>query len=201
MATRVIGVVGGVASGKSTVAGLLEQLGARRLDADRMAHAALLEPIVRAAVLERWGEAILDDQGEVDRQAVARRVFGDADEVAQGRRFLEQLIHPIVRRDAEQAIQEAGRQGTPAVVIDAPLLLEAGWGPLCDDILLVDTPEAVRRQRARQRGWSDAEFDSREAAQMPIEEKRSVATKIFASRPLDELADDVQTWWQAAVGA
>lgn len=200
MATRVIGVVGGIASGKSTVAGMLAELGAWRLDADRMAHEALKDPVVRAAVLERWGEEVIDEQGEIDRKAVAARVFGDSNEAVEGRRFLEQLLHPVVRRDAEQAILEANQESTPAVVVDAPLLLEAGWGPLCDEIVFVEAPREIRQSRAAARGWTTAEFNSREAAQLPIEEKRSVATKVFEDLPLDELANAVRKWWQSIVG-
>lgn len=201
MATRVIGVVGGVASGKSTVAGILEELGARRLDADRLAHQALRDPVVRAAVLERWGEEVIDDQGQIDRPAVAAHVFGDSTAAADARRFLEQLIHPIVRRDAEQAILEANQQSIPAVVIDAPLLLEAGWGPICDEILFVDAPREIRLRRAAERGWTDQEFNSREQAQLPIEEKQSAATKVFENLPLGELTKAVKDWWQSAVAA
>ena len=196
----IIGLVGGVASGKSTVARLLSERGAVALDADKMAHDALVAKEVRDTLVARWGETILNDAGQIDRAAVAQRVFGDSPEAAGERRELEAILHPRVRQQVESAIQSAAQAGVPAVVIDAPLLLEAGWGPSCDQIVLVDAPESIRRTRAEGRGWSSEEFARREAAQMPIEEKRASATIVIKNASgADELDREIESVWQRLV--
>jgi dephospho-CoA kinase len=169
-----IGIVGGVASGKSLVSQEFAKLGAGVLDADKAGHEVLAtDPDVRDALVARWGRSILTDTGQVDRKAVANRVFSDSHDLASDdRKFLEALLHPRIRERLDEQRQAFDAQRRPAVVLDAPLLLEAGWGPMCDLVIMVDAPRDVRLSRAKNRGWAEAEFDRREAAQWPVEEKR-----------------------------
>jgi dephospho-CoA kinase len=194
---KTIGLVGGVASGKSLVAEMLVELGAGLLDADHTGHAVLAEDAeVRDALRQRWGEAIFAADGQVDRAALARRVFGKDDQADADREFLEDLLHPRIRRRLEELRQQFAAQGKPAVVLDAPLLLEAGWGPLCDVVLMIDAPQEARLQWARQRGWSDAEFAHREAAQWPVEQKRRAAAVLLANDgTIEQLRDRVRDFW------
>jgi len=173
---KTIGLVGGVASGKSLVAQLFEERGAGLLDADRAGHEVLAhDGEVRQAVVDRWGPSVLAADGSVDRAAIAARVF-DADDVsATERQYLESLLHPRIRRLLAEKTTQFAAQGRPAVVLDAPLLLEAGWGPLCDLVVMVEADRDVRLARAEERGWSAAEFSRREAAQWPVAEKRRAA--------------------------
>ena len=151
----VIGLTGGIASGKSYVAGRLAERGAVVLDADRHAQAALDEPRIRDAIVARWGEEVLDGAGRLDRQALASRVFGDAVETEANRRFLEGLVHPFVRARLREELSAAREAGAPAAVLDVPLLLEVGWAEECDAVIFVDTPTVQRAARAAERGWSE----------------------------------------------
>jgi dephospho-CoA kinase len=173
---KTIGLVGGVASGKSLVSQQLAELGAGVLDADGAGHDVLArDPEVREALVQRWGPAILAKDDGVERSAVAARVFPDTVAATADRKFLEDLLHPRIRLRLADQRRQFLAEGRPAVVLDAPLLLEAGWGPMCDVILFVDTPREIRLARAQSRGWSEAEFDRREAAQWTVEEKRRLA--------------------------
>ncbi len=175
---RIVGVVGGIASGKTMVATELERLGAVVLNADRAGHAVLDEQAVRQALIERWGRGVLTPDGTVDRQAVARIVFAAPPAGPKELEFLEALTHPRIRILLERQISQLAKRGTPVAVLDAPVMLKAKWDQLCDQIVFVDAPREVRVARGLARGWSEAEFDRREAAQMPLDVKRARAERV-----------------------
>ncbi|QEG35682.1 dephospho-CoA kinase [Bythopirellula goksoeyrii] len=195
---HVIGLIGGIASGKSAVAKELASLGAVVLDADATAHEVLDRPRVQKALVNRWGKEILDADSRIDRSAVADRVFSKTNEGREDLDFLEDQLHPVIREEFEAEISRLAQTSTPAVVIDAPLLLEAGWRELCNVLLFVDSPLAERRSRAENlRNWSAQEFAAREAAQLPIEEKRRHATHVIANDgSLESLITRVHQFWQ-----
>jgi dephospho-CoA kinase len=203
---KTIGLVGGVASGKSLVAQLFSELGAGLLDADRTGHEVLQhDPEVRQAVVARWGPKVLAADGTPDRATIAATVFtsdsknSDSTAAAE-RQFLESLLHPRIRAQLEQEAAQFAAAGTPAAVLDAPLLLEAGWGPMCDLVVFVDTPLATRQARARDRGWTDAEFARREAAQWPVEKKQSHAHAVLSNAgSIDDLRQAVRTLWETHI--
>jgi dephospho-CoA kinase len=197
---KTIGLVGGVASGKSLVAKMLVELGAGLLDADRTGHAVLAEDAdVHAALRQRWGNAVFAD-GQIDRSAVAKRVFAETEAGAADRKFLEDLLHPRIRRRLNKLRDQFAAEGKPAVVLDAPLLLEAGWGPLSDFVLMVDVSRETRLARARSRGWTEAEFARRESAQWPADEKRRLADVVISNDGTEtELRDAVRVFWQRNV--
>jgi dephospho-CoA kinase len=164
----VIGLVGGIGAGKSTVARAFEALGCLVIDSDARAKAALDRPDVRNALVSWWGSGVLNGSGRVDRARVASIVFADPAQRAR----LEALVHPIVRQDRAQMIAEAAGR-VRAVIVDAPLLFEAGVDAECDAVVFVDAPPERRLARVRDtRGWTPEELARREAAQMPLEEKR-----------------------------
>ena len=197
---RVIGIVGGVASGKSLVAEQLRRLGAVILDADRAGHEVLQEKSVRRALRQRWGDDVFDDRGGVDRAAVAQIVFGPSPTGPQERAFLEQITHPRIGGRLREQVAAAQRAGAPVVVLDAPLLFEADWHHLCDQILFVESPREVRLQRARERGWTDDQFCAREAAQVSVEEKRRRSDRVIDNGgSLSEVAERVRRWWRAEI--
>jgi dephospho-CoA kinase len=205
---KTIGVVGGVASGKSLVAKLLAELGAGLLDADRAGHEVLAHDAeVRQAVVARWGPSVLAADGSVDRAALAARVFATSDDsasnrAAEERKFLESLLHPRIRQLLEEKTTQFAAEGCPAVVLDAPLLLEAGWGPLCDLVVMVDADPNVRLARAHERGWTPAEFARREAAQWPVAKKRSAAHATLANNgDVAALRAAVRDFWHAHVAS
>jgi dephospho-CoA kinase len=183
----VIGVIGGVASGKSFVARQLEQLGAVVIDADRLGHEVLRMPRVETAARLRWGDEIFSTEGKIDRRRLAARVFAPTTEGQEELRYLERLTHPLIREILALRVDQLLRQGdVPAVVIDAPLLVEAGWNEFCDRILFVEAPRAVRLARAAGRGWSEQEFADREARQHSCEVKRPLADVVIDNGGSDE---------------
>jgi dephospho-CoA kinase len=195
-----IGLVGGVASGKSTVAEMFAELGAVVLYADRTAHDVLDQPEVRDQLVARWGRGILGDDDRIDRREVAALVFGDSPEVEGERKFLESIVHPLTRIALETHRELLAGRGQQAFVIDAPLLLEASWDSSCDTIVMVDTPEADRRKYAKKRGWPANELDRREAAQMPLDKKRHRADVVIDNRgDLDNTRQQVHDFWNEIV--
>lgn len=179
----VIGLVGGVAAGKSVVARALERMGAVVIDADHLGHQVLARHSIAQHMGQVFGEAILNVEGEVDRKRLAAIVFADSDESKQALEKLEKIVHPLIRAAAMEQLQNLLTSASQfaMVVIDAPLLLEANWAPMCDAILFVDCAAESRAERAAERGWSLAEFQSREAAQMPLELKKQQATHIISN--------------------
>jgi dephospho-CoA kinase len=171
----VIGLVGGIGSGKSLVGSLLRDAGCLVANSDELVRRQLDLPEVRAQLEAWWGRGILDDRGVVDRRAVSAIVFRDPAERAR----LEAFLHPRVEA-ARQALFASAPAATRALVIDAPLLLEAGLAPECTAIWFVDTPEQVRRGRVlSQRGWSAEELDRREAAQWSLDRKRAASHHVL----------------------
>lgn len=193
----IIGLVGGVASGKSYVAELLENLGALRIDADRLGHEVLLVKEVREHLARIWGPSILTDRGEVDRSQVSKLVFGNSMKAVAGRQQLEAIVHPRIRSLAldRMAAVRALPEVPLAIVIDAPLLIEAGWESLCDFILFIDSPLEDRVQRATARGWTETQFADRENSQIPLDEKRSRATHFLDNRRQATMAEQVNHFW------
>lgn len=163
----VVGLIGGIGSGKSTVASLFGELGAQVWNADTVVHELLDRPDVRRSLVRTWGEGIAP-RGRVDRAALARVGFRDAASV----RRLNAVLHPHVRRALRRAVACCRRS---VLVLDAPLLLEAGGAKGCDRIVFVEAPEGVRLRRVKRRGWSPAELRRRERFQWPLEKKRKWA--------------------------
>ena len=194
-----IGVAGGIASGKSLVSEQLTRLGAEVLDADRAGHDVLRDPEVTEAIRRRWGDDVFDAAGEIDRNEVAKIVFAPPPAGPEELTYLEQLTHPrIGQRLRERMITLAhGRQSLVAV-LDAPVMFKAGWDKLCDKILFVDSPRELRLARAKSRGWSEAEFDAREAVQELLDAKRSRAEVIIdnSSSPEHTYAQ-VERFWRS----
>ncbi len=177
----VVGLVGGVASGKSHVARMIADQFGTVIDVDRLGHAVLQRPAVAQQLQQRFGRSILTADGGIDRQALSARVFGNTPASAGALQELEAIVHPLIRAEAVDQLHRLRQSPSPprVIVVDAPLLLEAGWAPLCDAILFVDAPHEVRLERALQRGWSAENFQAREQAQMPLDDKRRLATHII----------------------
>ncbi len=193
---HIIGLIGGVACGKSAVAAALARRGAVVLNGDQLGHEELRGPETRDALVGRWGAGVLDSHGQINRSAVAKIVFAPTPEGSAERQWLEQLVHPGIRHRMEAAIRQLPDASVPAVVIDAALLIEAGWSSVCTAIVFVDCPREERLRRAETRGWSPEEFSRREAAQLPIEQKRRRASHVIDnSGSLDELERDIDRLW------
>ena len=171
----IIGVTGGIGSGKSYVATFLKNNGCVVADADANSKLVLQREEIKNELHSWWGDRILDASGKLQVAAIASIVFSDPVQ----RKRLENLIHPLVRTLQEEAF-DAAPIGTFAFVIDAPLLLEAGLDADCDVIIFVDSTYSIRLQRViEHRGWTEEQLLSREAAQIGLDKKRDSADHII----------------------
>lgn len=179
----IVGLTGGIGSGKSEAARAFARLGAEIVDADRLGHEALRDPAIVGRLKALFGDWILDASGGIDRGRLAAIVFKDAE----ARKALEALSHPFIRQRAREI---TAASSAPLVILDAALLLEAGWDALCDKVVFVDAPETVRLERARQRsGWTDDAIRARERAQLPLTDKRARADHVLINgSSLDDLS-------------
>ena len=175
----IIGITGGIGSGKSFVARLFAELGCFVIDSDSQVRAAYEDPDVRQALRNWWGDGVLNPDGSVRRSAIAQRVFANESE----RKRLEGLIHPLVARSRDRQMQEmAQNPEVVAFVWDTPLLLEAGLNDQCDAVVFVDAPPELRLERvARGRGWDPAELQRRENLQWPLDRKREIADYVISN--------------------
>ncbi|MBA4030347.1 MAG: dephospho-CoA kinase [Planctomyces sp.] len=177
----VIGVLGGIGSGKSFVARTAAE-GVEPpwlvLDADKVGHEVLREPEIRSQLVELFSNAILDEAGEIDRKQLAKRVFGEDPAQRAARRQLEQVVHPRIRQTLLDRIASSRGDGYAAVLLDASVLLETGWQPLCDHLVFIETDIAARQERVAGRGWSMEELARREASQWPLDKKRACAAAV-----------------------
>ncbi|MGE5255261.1 MAG: dephospho-CoA kinase [Hyphomicrobiales bacterium] len=174
----VAGLTGGIATGKSTVAAIFEKAGARIIDADRMAReAARKGSSVYRQIVAHFGKAILLADGEIDRKRLAGLIFADPAE----QQALERIIHPQVKIETDRRLEQI-RLETPGavVIIDVPLLFEAGMDRGLDAVIVVYVPEKVQIQRLMDRdGLTKPEALARIRAQMPIDTKKSLATLVI----------------------
>jgi dephospho-CoA kinase len=169
----IIGLTGGIGSGKSTVASIMGDLGAAVIDADRLNHEELEAPEVIETLQQWWGEEIVGQDGGVDRSEIRRRIAGSPEQ----RQRLEQLVHPRIARRIDQLTREYGvNPQVRAIVWDIPLLCETGAADRCDCVVFVQAERHCRQARALGRKpWSEADFIRMEAAQWPIERKQARA--------------------------
>ncbi|WP_095414665.1 dephospho-CoA kinase [Thermogutta terrifontis] len=157
-----VGLLGPPATGKSLVATEFARLGAEVFDADEAAHRVLDQPAIRAYLGQVFGSPVFPLMGEIDRKRIAELVFEDNELSRERRRILERVIHEAVLADCLSEQEKHRQNQRPVFVIDAPLLLEAGWSKLCQRLLYIDTPTDIRYHRAGTRGWKPEELDRRE---------------------------------------
>jgi dephospho-CoA kinase len=147
----------------------------------------------------RWGAEIFADDGQIDRAAVARIVFSQTPTGEAERRFLEQVTHPRIQQRLQAQLQDWRKQGDiPVVMLDAALLLETGWDRWCDALVFVDSTWEQRVARVARRGWTAADLQAREDAQLPLDVKRHRATyHLDNSGPPAATSARVQELWQS----
>lgn len=190
MSTRkpVIGLVGGIGAGKSAAAEAFAKRGGRIVAGDPAGHAALLDPEIRARVMSRWPAAMSRD-GVIDRKTLGRIVFADPAQLEE----LEAIVFPWIEDRLRQEI--AAAQAEPAVrfvVLDAAIMLEAGWQRVCDKVVFVDVPRAMRVKRVAERGWNPEDLDRREGTQMALADKQARADAVLTNTAgMDELQNNV----------
>jgi len=198
---QILGLLGGVASGKSLVAGQMARLGAGVLDADRAAHEILRMPEVEQAAREHWGEAVFGPDGHIDRKRLAATAFAPPPTGPQERAFLEELTHPKIGRLLEAQAGRLAAAGVRVAVLDAPLLLEAGWDRLCHRLIFVDAPRQLRLARALARGWSEMDFAARECVQESLDFKRKRADAVVDNSGSPEQTQaQIERLWASLIG-
>jgi dephospho-CoA kinase len=176
---RLVGLTGGIASGKSTFAAALGELGAPVIDADRLARAAVAKGTrALTQIVEAFGPGVVGPDGELDRKRMAAQVFGDP----AARARLEAVVHPAVRRLFEAELARLVAEGHAVVVYDVPLLFEKRLDPMVDLSIVVWTPRAVQLARLVARDQlSPAEAEGRLAAQMPLDDKATLADVVVVN--------------------
>ena len=199
MQPPVIGILGGIASGKSLVARELQNRGAVVLSADQAGHEVLREAAVEQAARERWGPEVFDSEGHIVRSRLAQVVFAPPPDGPRELAYLEQLTHPRIGTRLKSELDRLLLDPrTPAVVLDAPVMIKAGWNGFCDHLVFVEAPRELRVWRARQRGWSQEDFDRREAAQESLNAKRDLADVVIDNSGTPEAtAEQVDDLWRS----
>ncbi|MCY2984666.1 MAG: dephospho-CoA kinase [Planctomycetota bacterium] len=185
----VIGIVGGIASGKSEVTRMLGAMNAVIISADEIGHRVLQLPDVQESLVSIFGDGILQESiadskksRQIDRKKLGAMVFGDTQDKHVMRKKLEALVHPRIRELGRAELGRLVKEAKyPMVILDAPLLIEGGWLPYCDRVLFVDSPEAMRKQRVMERGWTEKEWRDREAAQLGLVAKRTSASDVLVN--------------------
>ena len=181
----IIGILGGIGSGKSTVAAEFAKLGCKVIDADEIAHELLDEPTVKEKVVGLFGRTILSaaadldstdlacrQAGKIDREKLADLVFADARKLS----LINEIIHPLVLQRAEELIEQYNRQNQiKAIVLDMPLLVEVGWLKRCDKLIFVDCRQKLRLDRAKKMGFDKNQVKIRENFQISLDNKIAIA--------------------------
>lgn len=183
-----IGITGPIGCGKSTVSGMLAELGAAVIDADEVARAVRQEPEIERQILDRFGTA--------DPASLARTVFADAEAL----RDLEAIIHPAVRPRIRAAIEAAEARGAPAVVIEAIKLVEGSLATSCDEVWLVTCDPSAQRARLRDRGIRQEDAERRIASQRHLRDRvEPVATRrIDTSGSFGDTRRQIDNAWRDA---
>jgi dephospho-CoA kinase len=191
---RIIGLTGGIGSGKSTVAGFLAEFGAEIMELDRTGHEVLKQQDVREKLVGEFGEDILGTDGEIDRARLAKIVFNDSDALSR----LNRITHPVIDAVIEARVEKCRLEGVEVVVLEAAALLDAGRGGQADEIWVTVAPEDVVLKRLADRaGYSGEEIKARIRSQISNEERiRQADVVIDTDCSLEELRDKVEAEWR-----
>jgi dephospho-CoA kinase len=175
----IIGIAGGIGSGKSAIAALFGELGCLVIDSDFLVHQAYRDQKVMQELRGWWGDDIFQKNGEVDRRAIGARVFSDPEQ--RGR--LEGLLHPLVNQAREGMMREGAKNPQIlAFVWDTPLLFETGLNLQCDKVVFVESPPELRCYRVcGQRGWTEGQWEGREKLQWPLDRKREISDYVVVN--------------------
>lgn len=193
----ILGLVGGIGSGKSTVARMMEELGAEVIDADQIATTLLNDPRVRDKLVSEFGESIINENGTISRSELATVAF----ESKVNLETLNKILHPriignikrqlaAIEASLREEVGEETQNKTTVVVLDAPLLVETSLHTLCDYLLFVDTDEEKRLERVERRGWDADELRRRESFQLPLDKKRELCDFIINNN------DDIESTYE-----
>lgn len=169
----VLGLLGGIACGKSTVCKFFEDLQAKVFDADQVARTLFLSPTLQKELQKTFGTKILDEHGHISRQKLADVVFQNPTQLQK----LNQIMHPPVFEALQLFLEQCHQENSSEliVVLDIPLLLETGHQHLCDYLVFIDTPQIRREEFAKSRHWSQDELFRRESQQFSLQKKKEIS--------------------------
>ncbi len=176
---KVIGITGGIASGKSTIAKMLESLGASVISADKICHRLINTKSISQKIINKWGDQIQDKYGRIERQKLGEIVFADKKELS----ALNKIVHPEAIKQIKNRIAKLrNKPTTVAIVLDAALLVEANLIDICDITLFVDTRKNTCKARVKSsRKWSSGEITKREKFQCSLSKKRVIADIVICN--------------------
>jgi dephospho-CoA kinase len=169
----IIGLCGGIGSGKSTVAPEFQKLGCAVIDADQISHQVIDLKEVKDFLVQWWGPAVLDSQGQINRKAVAEIVFADEGKLKK----LTNLLHPLIV-EREKALIDNYNENNKirVIVLDVPLLIETGQNLWCDFLVFIDAEEQTRYERiVKNRGWDEKQIKIVEKLQLPLDSKAEIS--------------------------
>lgn len=191
----IIGLTGNLGTGKTEVAQKLAELGAVVINADKLGH-ELLQPRTQTfiEIVDTFGKSVVGRNGEIDRKKLGQMVFADAEALNK----LNRIMHPRIYNIVSHKIDEYRRSGATVVVVEAALLIEAGWRPLLDQVWVTIAPESIVAKRLmKARGLSEEQFLARLRTQMPQKEKAKLADVVLETDcSLSELRARVTKLWQ-----
>jgi len=196
----IIGILGGIGSGKSTVAAEFAKLGCKVIDADKIAHELLDRKTVKEEIVGLFGEVVLDSSGRIEHKKLAGVVFASGDKLAS----LNRVIHPLVLARAEELIEQYNQQNqVKAIVLDMALLVEVGWAKRCDRLIFVDCEQKIRAERAKKKDFGKNQIKIREKFQISLDNKTNVADNIVENnsdfsalvRQIADIFSDIMNNW------
>jgi dephospho-CoA kinase len=188
----IIGLAGGIASGKSTVAGAFAQKGCAVIDSDALTTQAYADSSIVEHLRSWWGQEVFSSDGRLDRGRIAKHIFTDPRQKA----LLESVIHPWVDQHRKKLMSQAAKNAqVVAYLWDTPLLFETGLDQKCDTVVFVDAPEEVRMSRVNHiRGWDRKELERREKLQWPLDKKRKMSDHVISNAAdVDSVRAQVQS--------
>jgi dephospho-CoA kinase len=191
---KVIGLTGGIGSGKSTVAGYLKELGARVFDADKIGHEVMLPRTPGwSKLVSTFGESILNSNEEINRTRLGKLVFGNPEAIAR----LDHIMHPIIMDMVKDKLEQARHEGVKVAVIEAAMLIEADWRPLVDEIWVTVAQQATRVKRLKTRNdYSENDALVRIRSQMSDSERVKHADVVIDTDcNLTELKSEIRRLW------
>ncbi len=203
-----LGILGGIASGKSTVTSYLAFKGACYLDGDKVVHEVLEYPEIRQQLITRWGKEILSksftlyDYNKVNRSALAKIVFNDFNEL----KILEDITWPLINAKLYESFSRFNQEYTKLLIIDVPLLVEIGWFNLCNKTIFIDSKIENRIDRFKKRQnyetYEEAKLDleKREKRQVSLEEKKKIADFIINNdNTTNSLHKELDSLWEQLI--
>jgi len=174
----IIGILGGIASGKSAVAAQFAMLGCKVIDADDIVHKLLRDDTVKDRIVASFGREILNSAGQIDHKKLADAVFANAERLSS----LNKIVHPPVLRRTEELIERYSHQDqVKAIVLDMPLLAEVGWAGRCDRLVFVQCNDQLRASRAKKKGFDANQLKIREKFQISLDKKVTLADNMVVN--------------------